>query len=103
VIKIEVFDIDISKFTEEAELLKTLGHPTRLCIVYCLIKKGGGCNVSTMYTCLKLPQPTISQHLNKLKQLKIVKTERIGTEIFYSVENPVVIKLVKSLFQNEEE
>ncbi|GAA3321904.1 hypothetical protein GCM10020331_039680 [Ectobacillus funiculus] len=59
-----------------AELLKVLAHPVRLCIVKGLIERGPS-NVSTMYTCLNMPQSTISQHLAKLKKvLKIVTSER---------------------------
>jgi ArsR family transcriptional regulator len=93
-------DIDITFFEEEAELLKVIGHPVRLCIVYGLIKKGT-CNVSTMHTCLEMPQSTVSQHLSKLKQAKIVTVERIGLEMFYSVKNPTVIKLMEALFEQK--
>ena len=94
----EGLDIDISFFEDKAEILKLLGHPTRLYIVYGLIQKGR-CNVSTMQACLDMPQSTISQHLGKLKQAKIVAVERMGLEMFYTVKNPEVIRLVKVLFQ----
>ncbi len=95
------FDYKSSDFEQEAELLKTLAHPVRLCIVKSLIKKGA-CNVSTMYTCLEMPQSTISQHLGKLKQANVVKAERDGLEIYYKVENPVVIQMMEILFKDEE-
>jgi len=91
-------DIDTSLFEENAELLKILGHPTRLCMVYGLIQKGR-CNVSTMQARLNLPQSTISQHLGKLKQAKIVTVERMGLEMFYTVKNPIVIRLMNALLQ----
>ena len=94
------FEYTSDDFEEEANLLKVLGHPTRLCIVRGLIEKGG-CNVSTMQECLKQPQPTISQHLAKLKQAKIVSTQRAGVEIIYLVEHPTVINLIHLLFQKE--
>jgi ArsR family transcriptional regulator len=94
----EELDMDMSFFEERAELLKILGHPARLCMVYGLIQKGR-CNVSTMQVRLGLPQSTISQHLSKLKQAKIVTVERMGLEMFYTVKNPVVIKLMEALFQ----
>ena len=94
----ENLKVDISIFEEKAELLKILGHPTRLCMVYGLIQKGR-CNVSTMQVRLDLPQSTISQHLGKLKQAKIVTVERMGLEMFYTVKNPAVIKLAEALFQ----
>ncbi|WP_416827226.1 ArsR/SmtB family transcription factor [Ectobacillus polymachus] len=85
------------QFEGNAEMLKVLAHPVRLCIVKGLIERGA-CNVSTMYTCLNMPQSTISQHLAKLKSAKIVTSERKGLEIYYNVENKKVIQLVNVLF-----
>lgn len=96
----EGLEADISLFEDIAELLKILGHPVRLCIVHGLIKKGR-CNVSTIYTCLDMPQSTISQHLSKLKQAKIVTVERVGLEMFYTVKNGLVLDLIDTLFQEK--
>ncbi|MDG4655533.1 metalloregulator ArsR/SmtB family transcription factor [Ectobacillus antri] len=94
---IETFENEANLFEENAEMLKVLAHPVRLCIVKGLIEKGA-CNVSTMYTSLDMPQSTISQHLAKLKSSKIVTSERKGLEIFYSVDNEKVTQLIKILF-----
>ncbi|UOY94493.1 metalloregulator ArsR/SmtB family transcription factor [Ectobacillus sp. JY-23] len=94
---IETFESEANLFEENAEMLKVLAHPVRLCIVKGLIEKGA-CNVSTMYTSLDMPQSTISQHLAKLKSSKIVTSERKGLEIFYSVDNEKVTQLIKILF-----
>ncbi|WP_097026564.1 ArsR/SmtB family transcription factor [Clostridium peptidivorans] len=85
-------------FQEKAELLKALAHPIRLCIVKGLLENGG-CNVTHMKNCLNAPQSTISQHLQKLKSLGIIKGERNGLEINYTVANPLVRDLVKVLFK----
>lgn len=88
---------DFKQYTETAELLKVLAHPVRLCIVKGLIEKGS-CNVSHMQGCLELPQSTISQHLQKLRAARIVKGERNGLEITYSIADERVGKLINSLF-----
>lgn len=85
-------------FKEKAELLKALAHPVRLCIVKGLLENGG-CNVTHMQNCLNAPQSTISQHLQKLRSLGIIKGERNGLEINYTVANPLVRKLVEALFK----
>lgn len=85
-------------FQEKAELLKALAHPVRLCIVKGLLQNGG-CNVTHMQNCLNAPQSTISQHLQKLKSLGIIKGERNGLEINYTVANPLVKDLVEVLFK----
>ena len=76
---LETFQKEIELYESNAELLKVLAHPVRLCIVKGLIERGPS-NVSTMYTGLNMPQSTISQHLAKLKSAKIVSSEkkRIG-------------------------
>ena len=66
---LETFQKEIELYESNAELLKVLAHPVRLCIVKGLIERGPS-NVSTMYTGLNMPQSTISQHLAKLKVLK---------------------------------
>lgn len=91
--------MDVSKYQQKAELLKTLGHPVRLCIVHGLMHKA--CNVSGIQECLKLPQSTISQHLGILKAKGIIKGERRGVEIKYSVVNEEALKIVKVLLDDE--
>ncbi|MDC2863408.1 metalloregulator ArsR/SmtB family transcription factor [Bacillus sp. JJ864] len=93
---LETFQQEIELYENNAELLKVLAHPVRLCIVKGLIERGPS-NVSTMYTGLNMPQSTISQHLAKLKSAKIVSSERKGLEIYYKVENETIIQLVRVL------
>ena len=90
-------DNDYQKFNSTAELLKTLAHPVRLCIVNGLLKKGE-CNVSYMQSCLGTPQSTISQHLQKLRTAGIIEARRNGLEVYYQVCNDKVEKLMKVLF-----
>jgi predicted transcriptional regulator len=93
-------DSNYNKYNEEAEMLKALAHPVRLCIVNGLLNKGT-CNVTFMQNCLDMPQSTVSQHLQKLRVAGIVKGQRIGTEISYSVNNPKVAKIVAILNSQE--
>ncbi|WP_371371849.1 ArsR/SmtB family transcription factor [Sporomusa aerivorans] len=91
---------DLVKFTEAAELLKVLAHPIRLCIVKGLIEKGE-CNVTHMQNCLKAPQSTVSQHLQKLKAAGVIEGVRNGLEINYKVCDSQAIALVIVLFENQ--
>ena len=78
---------------EKADLLKTVAHPVRLCILAMLIKEDKS-NVTDMQCCLDVPQPTVSQHLAKLKSAGILVSERNGTEIIYKIKNEEVKKLI---------
>ncbi|HOE56181.1 MAG TPA: metalloregulator ArsR/SmtB family transcription factor [Bacillota bacterium] len=87
---------DFKKLEDMAEILKVLSHPVRLCIVKGLMKEN--CNVSHMQECLELPQSTVSQHLGILRSKGIIKGERHGLEITYSVINEDAKKIIMALF-----
>jgi len=91
---------DFQQYTEIAELLKALAHPVRICIIRGLMNKGS-CNVSYMQGCLNLPQSTISQHLQKLKALGIIKGERNGLQINYKICDETIINIVNAMFPDE--
>lgn len=92
-------DNNFKAYNHTAETLKALAHPVRLCIVRGLMEKGS-CNVSHMQECLDLPQSTVSQHLQKLRSMGIVETERHGLEILYSVRDEKIKRLIQ-LFLGE--
>lgn len=87
----------MEKYETYADILKAISHPVRLCIVKGLLENGPR-NVTNMYSCLGVPQSTISQHIAKMKSAGIIKGERNGTEISYSVDNEMVEKLIKCIF-----
>ncbi|NVN89058.1 MAG: winged helix-turn-helix transcriptional regulator [Desulfuromonadales bacterium] len=85
----------VRDYTDEAEILKVLGHPIRLKIAAGLCTKE--CNVKNIWECLGLPQATVSQHLAILKSRGVITGKREGTEVRYSVTNPLVKKIIKAL------
>ncbi len=86
-------------FVEKSEILKTIAHPVRLCILAMLIMEEQS-NVSDMQCCLDVPQPSVSQHLAKLKAAGILSSERNGTEIIYKIKNEDVKHIVEQILQN---
>jgi DNA-binding transcriptional ArsR family regulator len=79
-------------YSDEAEILKVLGHPVRLKIVAGLCSKE--CNVKYIWECLGLPQATVSQHLALLKNKGIIAGKRDGVEVHYSVVHPLAKKII---------
>lgn len=79
--------------SEKAELFKSIAHPVRLCILAMLIKEKQS-NVTDIQGCLDVPQPTVSQHLSKLKAAGILSADRNGTEIIYKIANEEVKKII---------
>ncbi|PEK39525.1 transcriptional regulator [Bacillus toyonensis] len=71
---------------EDVELLKVMAHPMRLKLISEL-SKHKTLNVTQMTDILNIPQSTVSQHLSKMKG-KILKGNRQGLEIYYSIKNP---------------
>jgi len=92
--------MDIGPYHDKVELLKALAHPTRLCIVHGLISRGE-CNVAGIQHCLDMPQSTVSQQLAILRLKGIVRSERSGAEVRYSVENDKAKEIVSVLFADE--
>lgn len=82
----ELNDLELER---SAEILRILAHPTRLQIVHQLVEKKA-LNVSALQQVLKLPQSTVSQHLHKMRNHKVLLHERKGTEVFYRVDDEKV-------------
>ncbi len=68
---------------EASLILKLLGDKTRLTMMKLIEKEA--CCVCEFVEIFKVSQPSISQHLRKLKDLGLVAEERKGQWIFYSL------------------
>lgn len=80
---------------DAAELLSAMAHEKRLLILCHLVKNE--LSVSTLAERLKLPQPTLSQHLAKLRDLKLVATRRDGNVVYYHLASPQVEEVLCAL------
>ena len=78
-----------------AERLKVCGHPVRLKLL-CLIEKEDAC-VTELWRCLNQSQPVISQHLAVLKDKGIVEAQIQGNKRIYSIADPFVRDIIRSL------
>ncbi|KKE77953.1 metalloregulator ArsR/SmtB family transcription factor [Oceanobacillus caeni] len=65
-------------------ILKLLGDKTRLTMMKLINDQA--CCVCELVEIFQTSQPSISQHLRKLKDIGLVKEERRGQWIFYSVD-----------------
>ncbi len=90
---------DYEKYNEISELLKTIAHPVRICIIRGLMEKGE-CNVTYMQSCLGTPQSTVSQHIQKLKAAGIIEGRRNGLEIYYRVKHDKIATLMRLLLED---
>ena len=74
-----------------AEWFRLLGEPTRLRILHFL--EGRRRTVNEIVAALRTSQPNISKHLQALRQAGLVRRERSGNFIYYSIGDPVVFRL----------
>jgi len=71
-------------------ILKAMAHPTRLFIVDTLAKQSYCvCDLTEM---IGADISTVSKHLSLLKNAGIVKVEKRGSQVFYSLTVPCVLK-----------
>ncbi len=73
----------------KAEVLKALGHPTRLLMVE-VLSQGERC-VCELNELFDADHSTISKHLTILKQAGILSDRKEGLKVFYRLECPCII------------
>jgi ArsR family transcriptional regulator len=77
------------------EFLKMLDDPTRLKILRLLLEHE--LCVCQLVELLKLPQPTVSQHLAKLRMMRLVSERKSAQWVYYSANREAVTKGVAEL------
>ncbi|MBT8042433.1 MAG: metalloregulator ArsR/SmtB family transcription factor, partial [Pontiella sp.] len=77
---------------QAAEMLRTLAHPLRLRIVDAL-HTASELPVCDITAYLGIAQATASQHLNHMRRSGLLKAERRGKEVWYSIadERPIAL------------
>jgi ArsR family transcriptional regulator len=79
----------------KAEILQALAHPTRIAIVDLL--RDGELTAGTFSDRLGLEQANLSQHLSVLRARQIVLARKSGNQVFYSVRDPLIWKMLDLL------
>ncbi len=85
----------------KAGVFQALAHPTRIAIVE-LLRDEKDVPVSTIYEQLGLEQANASQHLAVLRSKQIVVGRKNGNQVFYSLRDPIlgkVLDLMRQYFQ----
>ncbi|PID03059.1 MULTISPECIES: metalloregulator ArsR/SmtB family transcription factor [unclassified Sporosarcina] len=88
-----------------SQILKLLSDKTRLTMMKLL--SSHECCVCEFVEIFKMSQPAISQHLRKLRDIELVKEERRGQWIFYSIncehEEYMLIKSILDQLPEQDE
>lgn len=78
-----------------ADLFRALANPTRLQILE-LLGVAGSMTVSEIQQRLEVGPANVSQHLAVLRAQGLVTTRREGTNIWYTVSDPEVLRLLET-------
>ncbi|MDA1475087.1 Zn(II)-responsive metalloregulatory transcriptional repressor CzrA [Bacillus sp. WMMC1349] len=81
-----------------SQTFKALSDPTRIKILHLLSQ--GEYSVNEIAEKLSLLQSTVSHQLRFLKNLRLVKSRREGTSIFYSPEDQHVLDVLKQMINH---
>ena len=73
--------------------LKIIAHPHRLQIIE-LLEREGEVNVSSIVEEVQLPQSSVSLHLNQMKRMGLLESERRGKEVIYRIKDPRVLRIL---------
>jgi ArsR family transcriptional regulator len=81
-----------------SEIFKALGDPTRLRIIRMLASKmEGNLCVINLAKRLGITQPAVSQHIKVLKSIGILKPNRRGFRVHYSIDADVLSTYKKDI------
>ncbi|MCK4563634.1 MAG: winged helix-turn-helix transcriptional regulator [Verrucomicrobia bacterium] len=81
---------------QAAEMLKTLVHPMRLRIVD-VLNTAGELPVCEITEYLGIAQAATSQHLNQMRRVGLLKAERRGKAVWYSMADARPIALLNCI------
>lgn len=80
-----------------AEAFKALSHLSRLRVFFLLVRRGGEVPAGEIQQALRIPGPTLSHHLDRLRRAGLVESRREERYVLYSVERSTVSELVRLL------
>ncbi len=87
------YKINKEKLEKAAYILKTVAHPTRLAIVD-LLNINPRLNVNDISETLDVEQSLLSHHLITMKLKGILRSEKEGQNVYYSLKERDVLKLI---------
>jgi DNA-binding transcriptional ArsR family regulator len=88
-------EVTDAQLEEIAEKFKALSEPSRLAVLRRLMQ--GEAAVGDIAEEIGQSQPNVSRHLAALKRAGFVTGQREGQSIYYSICDPVVVKLCELL------
>jgi ArsR family transcriptional regulator len=82
----------------KASVFQALAHPTRIAILEVL--REGEASARSIQERLGVEQANLSQHLAVLRSRRIVNNRKEGNQVFYSLGNKVLVKVLDLMRQH---
>ena len=104
--KVSIMKIDLppkslkaleAKAEEVAITLSAMANPKRLLVMCTLL--GGEKSVGELAEIVQLSPAALSQHLGKMRALRLVSTRRDGQTIYYSLASTEVKTMLETLYK----
>ncbi|ROR01774.1 ArsR/SmtB family transcription factor [Desulfosoma caldarium] len=89
------------RLEKAAEMLRAVAHPVRLSILQIL--EDGEKNVTEICQSLGSAQSYTSQQLNLLKSRGVLASRKDGTQVFYRIAFPGVLKIIQCVCAQDPE
>lgn len=89
--------IETQYLERAADILKTVAHPVRLQIIDFL--ENGEKTVTELCRHIGTQQPYMSQQLNLMKAKGILASRRNGNQVYYTIANLSVVKVIQCVRQ----
>jgi DNA-binding transcriptional ArsR family regulator len=84
-----------NRFQRNSRVLKALAHPLRLEMICGLRQEP--CTQTFIADTLGIAQSSVAQHLKVLRTEGLVRAERRGVEVVFSIADPIVNDIVDAL------
>lgn len=98
---INISKSDLSRLEQQAGLVaQTLGamaNANRL-LILCHLASGEK-TVTQLVAAISVAQSAVSQHLSKMRAMKLVKKRRAGKQVHYSIANDGVASIMQVLYR----
>lgn len=95
--KLEKYQLNYNDVRNVTLFVRVFDNKVRWAILEQLEKKEY-MNVTELYVALKMEQSVVSVNLAAMRKIGLVETNRHGKNVFYSINNQVVLKL-KSIIE----
>ncbi len=79
-----------------ARTMNQLSHPHRLRVL-CLLVEEGELSVADLLERVPLSPSALSQHLSKLKDEGLLRSRRLGKNVYYAIERSDIMQILELL------